>query len=214
MSIERLMDDYYQPQWLTPRRADSSLKTLSRLNFRLYPYRASVLRRAPKCEFYKELPDGSIPVYRWGQNRTEYLSGRPMEEIPALEKLRKRIAVKFGECCNHCIIIEYSDGEEHHAPPHHDRQQGVVGNGAHDMAAGSSFFVLTLGYARPFQLIDQAGDVAWEERLSHGSLLQVTATMNREYLHAVPRDPSQPDDCPRYSVIFRTIHAGVQNSST
>jgi len=83
----------------------------------------------------------------------------------------------------------------------------VDGNGARDMVVGSSFFVVTLGYARPFQLLDREQNLVWEESLPHGSLLQVTADMNREFYHAVPRDPAQPRAQPRYSAIFRTIRA-------
>ena len=131
-----------------------------------------------------------------------------MTEMPLLDHVRKQIERKTGEQCNHCIVIEYSDGEKHHAPPHHDRQEGVDGNGARDMAEGTSFFVLTLGYSRPFQLLDDDLNVVWEEHLLHGSLLRVTADMNRALYHAVPRDPSQPENCPRYSAIFRTIKSG------
>ncbi len=209
MSLKLKISEVYQPSWLSPRRANGLLKSLSDLTYEKYAYRASVLKRAPKREFFVPFEDGTIPLYRWGQSRTMYSMGRPMTDIPALENVRKQIARETGEACNHCIVIEYSDGERHHAPPHHDRQQGVDGNGARDMAAGTSFFVVTLGYARPFQLLDDDCNVVWEERLAHGSLLRVTAEMNREFCHAVPPDPAQPSGKPRYSAIFRTIRSGV-----
>lgn len=202
----------FKPQWLSPAIADALLEAVSELTYRTYAYRASVLKRAPKREFYVPFEDGSLPLYRWGQSRSEYVSGRPITELPALDTVRQRIATETGEACNHCIIIEYSDGQNHHAPPHRDRQQGVAGSGAHDMAADTSFFVLTLGYARPFQLLNTDHEVVWEERLPHGSLLQVTSTMNRELYHAVPRDPTQPSDQSRYSLIFRTIRCGNATS--
>ena len=214
MNIKLRIQNVYQPLWLNPGQANALLATLSALEYGEYKYRAGVLKRAPKREYYVAFEDGTIPIYRWGQNRSEYSQGRPITEIPALDKVRNRINRETGQCCNHCIVIEYSDGKKHHAPPHHDRQVGVDGNGAHDMVAGTSFFVLTLGYARPFQLLDDKSKVVWEERLPHGSLLRVTAEMNRELLHAVPGDQSQPRDCPRYSAIFRTIRKPLATAST
>jgi len=207
MSLTLELEACYQPNWLSARRANALKKALAAMTYREYSYRASALKRAPKREFFVPFADGASPVYRWGQNRTEYSSGLPMSEIPRLDAVRQQIAAEFGEACNHCIVIEYSDGDKHHAPPHHDRQEGVDGNGARDMVAGSSFFVVTLGYARPFQLLDRDHNLVWEEALPHGSLLQVTAEMNREFYHAVPRDPAQPRAQPRYSAIFRTIRA-------
>ena len=205
MNLNPTVDRLYHPSWLTEAHARELELTLKNLAYREYKYRASRLKRAPKLEFYLPFADGSIPVYRWGQNRTEYSSGQLITKFPSLDAVRKRVTNEFGECCNHCIVIKYSDGERHHAPPHHDRQQGVPGNGAHDMAADSSFFVVTLGFARPFQILDNDLNIAWEERLPHGSLLQVTADLNRTYYHAVPRAPTQPNENPRFSVIFRTI---------
>ena len=205
------IEEFYQSRWLCAEQADALQCKLSGLEYRKYAYRASVLKRAPKREFFVPHSDGTVPLYRWGQNRSEYTSGRPLADLPLLDAVRQRIAVETGESCNHCIVIEYSDGEKHHAPPHHDRQLGVNGNGARDMAAGTSFFVLTLGYTRPFQLLDSDQKIVWQEQLPHGSLLQVTAAMNREFFHAVPPDPTQPKDCPRYSAIFRTIRSGEGN---
>ena len=209
MNISALLKKFYQPTWLSKTRANALLTSLADLDYREYAYRASVLKRAPKREFFVPFEDGTVPLYRWGQSRSEYVSGKPMSEIPELDAIRQQIMLETRECCNHCIVIEYSDGEKHHAPPHHDRQQGVACNGARDMVAGSSFFVLTLGYARPFQLLDNDRNVVWEARLSHGSLLQVTAEMNRDFYHAAPPDPTQPKNRPRYSVIFRTISCGA-----
>ena len=149
--------------------------------------------------------DGTVPVYRWGQNRTEYTRGSLLTDFPALENLRQRLIGEAGERPNHCIVIRYSDGQHHHAPPHRDRQAGVPGNGAHDMAVATSFFVVTVGYPRLFQFVDAKQAIVWQERLAHGSLLQVTADLNRSLWHTVPRAPEEPNDRPRYSVIFRTI---------
>lgn len=209
MDISATMRKFYHPAWLSKLRADALMSRLADMTYREYAYRASVLKRAPKREFFVPFENGSRPLYRWGQSRSEYESGLPLRKFPELDEVRERIALETDECCNHCIVIEYSDGDKHHAPPHHDRQQGVPGSGAHDMVADTSFFVLTLGFPRPFQLLDSERNVVWETRLPHGSLLQVTAEMNRDYFHAVPRDPAQPGNCPRYSAIFRTIGAGA-----
>ena len=199
------INDSYRNDWLSTRTANRLERALARLSFREYAYRASVLRRAPKCEVHLPFDDGTVPVYRWGQSRKEYGTGLCFSEVPILDQLRRRLMSETGESPNHCIIIRYSDGQQHHAPPHRDRQTGIAGNGAHDMAANTSFFVVSVGYPRLFQLLDDRRAVVWEDRLVHGSLMRVTSDMNRLFWHAVPRDLKHPSDRPRYSAIFRTI---------
>jgi hypothetical protein len=205
MDIVLNVERFYQPAWLSKSKADALLTTLEAMSYRVHAHRKHGLKRAPMREFYLPFPDGSIPLYRWRQSLSEYTSGRPVAEVPQLDVVRRRIAEENGEYCNHCIVIEYADGERHHAPPHHGKHQGVSGDGARDMAAGASSFVVTLGHPRPFQLLDEDENLIREERLPHGSLFQVTAEMPRDFFHAVPRDPTQPSGTPPYSAIFHTI---------
>ena len=67
MSIKFQIEELYQPQWLSTRRANALERTLAALTYREYAYRASVLKREPKREFYVPFADGSIPLYRWGK---------------------------------------------------------------------------------------------------------------------------------------------------
>ena len=83
------------------------------------------------------------------------------------------------------------------------KQQEVQGSGAKDMLEGSSFFNLSFGTPRHFDLIDSDGHVKWSEYLGHGSLLKVSFEANRDFKHAVPPDEHWTGAA-RCSVIFRT----------
>ena len=167
----------------------------------LYSYRGKEIKRAPKREYY--IPDQEPPTYVWGQqikNRPggEEFTGLPMPDWMVM--LKDKINMDFHVEVNHAIIIKYSDGVLHHAPPHKDK-----------IPDGTDFFVLSFGTPRKFQLgttivgtPKTIRDIYWEEYLSSGSLLRVTSKANKELFHAVPKDPNWHGK-PRYSLIFRTI---------
>ena len=133
------------------------------------------------------------------------------QRLPRLGDAPDQLRAQFGEQVNHAIVIEYSSGTEHHAPPHHDK-----------LPPGTSFFVLSYGTPRNFQLLESvqtgvtkkgnpqmgAGAVVWEKALPSNSLLVVSGAANTQYLHAVPKDKQWAGDT-RYSLIFRTIHEEV-----
>ena len=154
------------------------------------------MKRAPKKEFY--YPDHGDKVYKWGQETKAYPGGSEYtgEEMPEwMISIADRIRSDFGEEVNHAIAIRYSDRAEHHAPPHQDK-----------IPPGTSFFVLSFGTPRKFQLLDasKSGSVVWEKSLASGSLLVVSAELNRTHFHAVPKDKSWTGEA-RWSLIFRTI---------
>ena len=73
--------------------------------------------------------------------------------------------------------------------------------------ADTSFFVISFGTPRKFQLLSQVKPddvVEWEAPLKSGSLLVVSGALNQSHWHAVPKDPTWKGE-PRWSLIFRTI---------
>ena len=120
--------------------------------------------------------------------------------------LKIKINNDFGCNVNHAIIIKYKDGVKNHAPPHKDK-----------IDKEESFFVLSFGTPRRFQLLDtnyiktdkgriiqKIGDVIWDKELLNNSILRVSGKSNQLYYHAVPKDKNWKGT-PRYSLIFRTI---------
>eukprot|EP00966_Prymnesium_polylepis_P324830 7380836-Prymnesium_polylepis.1 len=180
--------------------------------FQLYQCTAPHQRRqwrykAPKCEFYVCDANGQRPVYKWAQTRDFYNAGYEMP--PTLQRLLDRLNSDFqlqGEnVLNHVMIIvnEQSgstSGTAHEAPPHADKIKT------------GRFFDVSLGYAREFQLISEDGTVV-SQRLASGSLAYISETDNghgpknedARYKHAVPIDPHQPRDQPRFSIVARAI---------
>jgi len=49
-------------------------------------------------------------------------------------------------------VIKYSDGAQHHAPPHQDK-----------IPYGTDFFVLSFGEPRKFQIINSENEVVWSK---------------------------------------------------
>ena len=169
---------------------------------------------APKAEFYLLDNEGRRPHYKWVQINEFNHAGQPMP--PILQRLCEQLNTYFhlmgDDRFNHCLIIcneQSGNGPDAHcAPAHADKIQ-------------KGFFVdLSLGYEREMQLLDvNTKKVVATQLLASGSLAHITAQDNgrlgqgngpwglrgTRYMHAVPVDPDQPDDQPRFSIVFRPI---------
>jgi len=93
-----------------------------------------------------------------------------------------------------------------HAPWHSDKCE-ELGRKTGCMKRGSSFFVISTGTPRVFQLGDE-NHVVWQAALPDCSMIQIDAETNVKYKHCVPQDPGWSGK--RWSLIFRTI---VQDDS-
>ena len=164
---------------------------VKRCRVHLYAYRAGVLKRAPKTEFYR----GKPRKYHWGQHDSNRKYAKPFPDWMV------SIAETLPEAVNHAIIIKYSDGEKHHAPWHSDKSE-ELGRKTGCMARGSSFFVISVGDPRTFQLGDE-NKVVWESSLPHCSMIKIDAATNVKFKHCVPQDPNWSGT--RWRLIFRTI---------
>ena len=158
---------------------------------RLYAFRNSVLRRAPKMEWFR-----STQVrYSWGQHRSND------EYAQLFPTWMEGIAQRLPEPVNHCIIIKYHDGMKTYAPWHSDKAQ-ETGRKTGCMKRGSSFFVISVGDSRTFELGDESA-VLWSNALPHCSMISIDAQTNAKVKHQVPQDRNWVG-C-RWSLIFRTI---------
>ena len=173
--------------------------------------------KAPKAEYFLLDANGRRPHYKWVQLNDFDHAGEPMPPIlqELCERLNATLALSGDDRFNHCLIIcneQSGDGPHAHcAPPHADKIQ-------------KGYFVdLSLGYPRALQLIDPSTkDIVASQLLASGSLVFVTAEDNgrlvqgrmqdTRYLHAVPKDPKQPKDQPRFSIVFRPITDHPKNA--
>ena len=158
---------------------------------KLYAYRAGVLKRAPKTEFWRHHP----LRYSWGQARS---NDKYAEKFP---DFMENIAQRLPEPVNHAIIIKYKDGMKTYAPFHSDKCQ-ELGRRTGCMKRGTSFFVISVGDPRTFELGDESA-VIWNNALPHRSMICIDAETNANVKHQVPQDKHWVG-C-RWSLIFRTI---------
>ena len=176
--------------------------------------------RAVKKEYY--YPGHGDALYYWGQEIQSRPGGSDYtgEQMPDwMVTIADGIRQQYDELVDHAIVIEYTDGTKHYAPPHHDK-----------LPPNTGFYVYSFGTPRRFQFLGKPtgtkvvkekgndgnvvekekrvhldSDVAWDCALPHNSLLVVTADANRDLWHAVPVDKNWEGK--RYSLIFRTISA-------
>ena len=158
---------------------------------KLYAFRAGVLKRAPKIEWFRNEPLS----YSWGQHRSNDSFARIFPDW--MEKLAQRLA----EPVNHAIVIKYHSGMQTYAPWHSDKCE-ELGRRTGCMKRGSSFFVISVGDPRTFELGDESA-VLWQNALPHRSMIVIDAQTNMNVKHQVPQDPNWAG-C-RWSLIFRTI---------
>ena len=157
----------------------------------LYAFRASVLKRAPKVEWFRH----RLVTYSWGQHRSNIKYAKIFPDW--MEKLAQRLP----EPVNHCIVIRYHDGMKTHAPWHSDKCQ-ELGRRTGCMKRGSSFYVISVGDPRTFELGDETATL-WESALPHRSMICIDSETNANVKHQVPQDKHW-HGC-RWSLIFRTI---------
>ena len=124
------------------------------LEFRLYPFRGRLLKRSPKLEWRRE---EGVGTYRWGQERRSQQWG----DVGFPPPLQKLVDAAGDPNVNHVIVISYAHGEARHIPWHSDKQEGVPGSGARDIAAGTSIHnFVACDRPRVFQLAP-AGDLSY-----------------------------------------------------
>ena len=158
---------------------------------RLYAFRASVLKRAPKMEWFRN----KQVVYSWGQHKSNNKYANIFPEW------MEAIAQRLPEPVNQAIVIRYSDGMKTYAPWHSDKCE-ELGRKSGCMKRSSSFFVVSVGDPRTFELGDESA-VLWSKALPHCSMITIDAQTNARVKHQVPQDQNWVG-C-RWSLIFRTI---------
>jgi hypothetical protein len=183
----------------------------------LPPYRGKLLKRSPKATF---VSNDQVGVYRFGQEIRSY--GNAIVGFPdPLMELACEIAERFGENPNHCIIVRYSDGKEHHIPWHSDKQEGTIGAGAKDICSYTNIYDIVIFEGdentknRRFQValtedIEEkvdghglASKCLYDERTPNGDMIVLTFDGNCTTKHRVPKEKG--NDVVRYSIVFRTI---------
>jgi hypothetical protein len=188
------------------------------LEYKLPPYRGKYLKRSPKATF---VLDKSVGVYRFGQEKRSY-SDVTIDYPDPIMKLACEIAEQFGETPNHCIVICYSDGKEHHIPWHSDKQEGTQGAGAKDICSSTNIYNIIIfededgtKENRKFQVAypedieekpDGHGDArkyVYNKRTPNGDMIVLTAEGNMAMKHRVPKEKG--NNVVRYSIVFRTI---------
>ena len=170
---------------------DAEAQHIMASEVRLYAFRGGLLKRAPKCEFFR----GRKVRYSWGQQNSNDVYAELFPEW------MEEIASRLSEPVNHAIIIKYDDGMKTHAPWHSDKSE-ELGRKIGCMQRGSSFFVISVGDPRVFQLGDESA-VLWQSALPHRSMIAIDAVTNKNVMHRVPQDSTWVG-C-RWSLIFRNI---------
>jgi len=113
---------------------------------------------------------------------------------PELLELKKLIEVRTGETFNSCLLNLYHNGSEGMAW-HSDGEKDLKKNGA----IGSMSF----GAERKFVFKHKATKETVSLVLEHGSLLIMTGTTQKNWLHRLP--PTKLVSTPRVNLTFRTI---------
>jgi hypothetical protein len=176
------------PEFIT----ESDANHIMASDVQLYAFRASVLKRAPKLEWFRR----HRPLtYSWGQHRSN------MKYAKIFPDWMEQLAQRLPEPVNHAIVIRYHDGLKTYAPWHSDKCE-ELGRKTGCMKRGSSFFVISVGDPRTFELGDESA-VLWANALPHRSMIAIDAATNANVKHQVPPD-NHWTGC-RWSLIFRTI---------
>lgn len=111
-----------------------------------------------------------------------------------LQALKKIVEDRSGEHFNSCLLNLYHDGSEGMAW-HSDGEKDLKENGA--------IASVTLGAERKFSFKHKESKERVDLRLEHGSLLIMTGTTQKYWLHRLP--PTKKVNTPRINLTFRSI---------
>jgi alkylated DNA repair dioxygenase AlkB len=111
-----------------------------------------------------------------------------------LMELKKASEAKTGTTYNSCLLNLYHDGSEGMAWHSDDEKM---------LAKDSSIASLTFGAERKFAFRHKILDQKVEMILEHGSLLEMTGTTQKLWLHRLP--PTKKVMRPRINLTFRTM---------
>lgn len=112
---------------------------------------------------------------------------------PLVETLREVIEEQYGFLPNNCLLNDYPTGEH---------SMGWHSDSTEQMSPGSGIAILSLGAARRLEFRRRGGAVASEAvLLEPGSLLEMSASMQADWQHALPRS----DSGHRMSLTFRRL---------
>lgn len=136
--------------------------------------------------------DGTFPLFRYGDKYVPDV--HPW--VPSIEYLRNLVNNKLGFCCNHAVINQYKNGEDH-IGFHKDKTR--------DFTKGTSVITISLGIARCFQLKNVKSGHVQEIVLQPGSLFVLGTKTNEEWKHSIPKRSVNEIKDIRISVTLRNI---------
>lgn len=132
-------------------------------------------------------------AYNYSQMRYPY---RPMP--PSLDELATRVAAVVGFRPNNCLLNCYADGES---------RMGFHADQTDILVPGTGIAIVSLGAVRALRfraIADSQQRVDY--RLNGGSLLYMSAELQRHWQHAVPREPGAGA---RISLTFRALREAL-----
>jgi alkylated DNA repair dioxygenase AlkB len=113
---------------------------------------------------------------------------------PELAEIGARVADACGFTPNNCLLNRYDDG---------DKTMGLHSDSTTDLAPGSAIAIVSVGDVRMLRFRGIGADTdAAAIALKSGSLVIMSAALQRTHRHGISREPSRG---PRVSLTFRNL---------
>jgi alkylated DNA repair dioxygenase AlkB len=135
----------------------------------------------------------------WAGDLGYRYSGQTLEPrpwTPAARALRDRVCTALGVVFNHVLVNRYRDGTD---------SMGFHADAEPEL--GPDPFVAIVSLGAPRRLIVKAKSkqdgTRHDVAMTHGGLLAMGGTIQRHYVHGIPRDAAIGDE--RISLTFRTL---------
>ncbi len=113
------------------------------------------------------------------------------ELVPICEKIEQYL----NYCPNNCLMNYYSDGNS---------SMGFHSDSLDNLQSGTGVAILSLGSERTIQYKHKLNRITVDDRLPKGSLLYMDDNVQREWLHAIPKEDNAEE---RISLTFRQMMA-------
>ncbi|CAF3457505.1 unnamed protein product [Rotaria sp. Silwood1] len=202
-------DSWYKEQLFSPnasieilKELDEQIVYLPREQFKFKIFNTVNLLPRDKAFYGDVYSDGSYPLFRY-ESQKDIIYPEVKSWPPVLKRLRDMIFELTGQRCNHCVVNQYRDNNDH-IGYHFDKTRDFVND--------SNVLVLSFGGERLLRLKHNESKITEDIHLKSGSLFVLGWKTNSIWKHSIVKTQRPCDR--RVSLTYRLIKTILHKDGT
>ncbi|CAF0912295.1 unnamed protein product [Rotaria sordida] len=181
---------------------DEQIVYLPREQFQFKIFNTINLLPRDKAFYGDVYSDGSYPLYRY-ESKKDIIYPEVKAWPPVLKRLRDRLFEITGQKCNHCVVNQYRDNNDH-IGYHFDKTRDFVND--------SNVLVFSFGGERILRLKHNGSKITEDIHLKSGSLFDLGWKSNSIWKHSIIKTKRSCER--RVSLTYRLIKTILHKDGT